>query len=121
MIASRATLRSISLPRQASRATRPVIRSMATTGGDQKLDKSTPEQSWKKLLSAQEFHILREKGTEPAGSGQYNKFYEEGTYVCAGCKTPLYESDTKFNSGCGWPAYYDNLPVGGWGDCGWRR
>lgn len=77
---------------------------------DQKLDKSTSKDTWKSLLSAQEYHILREKGTEPPGSGQYNKFYESGIYKCAGCGTPLYKSETKFNSGCGWPAYYDNIP-----------
>eukprot|EP00775_Hariotina_reticulata_P003322 gene3322-3599_t len=74
------------------------------------LNKSTSPDVWKKVLSAQEFHILREKGTEPPGSGKYNKFYEQGVYKCAGCGTPLYKSETKFNSGCGWPAYYDNIP-----------
>lgn len=56
-----------------------------------------------------EYAVLREQGTEPAGTGEYDKFYEEGTYVCGGCGTPLYESTAKFNSGCGWPAFYDNL------------
>ena len=54
-----------------------------------------------------QFRILRQKGTEPAGSGQYDKFYEEGVYACAGCGTPLYKSATKFKSGCGWPAFFD--------------
>lgn len=44
------------------------------------------------------------------GTGQYNHFYEEGVYTCAGCNTPLYKSTTKFNSGCGWPAFYEGLP-----------
>lgn len=54
-----------------------------------------------------QFRILREKGTEPAGTGKYNKHDEEGVYTCAGCDTPLYKSTTKFNSGCGWPAFFD--------------
>ncbi len=53
-----------------------------------------------------QYYILRQKGTEPAGTGKYNKFYEDGEYVCAGCGTKLYESETKFDSGmwvcCGW-------------------
>lgn len=44
------------------------------------------------------------------GTGEYDKFYEEGIYSCAGCGTPLYRSTTKFNSGCGWPAFYEGLP-----------
>lgn len=44
------------------------------------------------------------------GTGQYDKFFEEGVYKCAGCGTPLYRSTTKFNSGCGWPAFYEGLP-----------
>ncbi|CAI0448713.1 unnamed protein product [Linum tenue] len=44
------------------------------------------------------------------GTGQYDKFSEEGVYSCAGCETPLYKSTTKFNSGCGWPAFYEGLP-----------
>ncbi|WIA11786.1 hypothetical protein OEZ85_011879 [Tetradesmus obliquus] len=85
------------------------FRSLQTTEG-QKLDKSTDSETWRKLLNANEYHILREKGTEPPGSGKYNKFYEEGVYKCAGCGQPLYKSETKFNSGCGWPAFYDEIP-----------
>ena len=44
------------------------------------------------------------------GTGEYDKFFEEGVYNCAGCGTPLYKSTTKFNSGCGWPAFYEGLP-----------
>jgi peptide-methionine (R)-S-oxide reductase len=44
------------------------------------------------------------------GTGEYDKFFDEGVYQCAGCGTPLYRSTTKFNSGCGWPAFYDGLP-----------
>ena len=72
------------------------------------LDKSNEE--WKKLLTAQEYAILREKDTERAGVGEYTKFHQEGTFVCRACKTPLYESDHKFDSSCGWPAFWGNLP-----------
>lgn len=54
-----------------------------------------------------QFRILRQKGTEAAGTGKYDKHYEEGVYTCAGCGTPLYKSTTKFKSGCGWPAFFD--------------
>ncbi|KAG2447623.1 hypothetical protein HYH02_007541 [Chlamydomonas schloesseri] len=74
------------------------------------LGKDTPESSWKQILSAEEYRVLREKGTERAGTGVYNKHFEDGVYRCAGCGTPLYTSETKFNSGCGWPAFYDEIP-----------
>ncbi|KAM4063040.1 selR domain-containing protein [Hirsutella rhossiliensis] len=58
-----------------------------------------------------QFRILREKGTEPPGSGKFDKHYpEEGVYTCAGCHTPLYKASHKFKSGCGWPAYFDSIP-----------
>ncbi|KAK7412619.1 hypothetical protein VNO78_04124 [Psophocarpus tetragonolobus] len=68
------------------------------------------EDEWKVILSPEQFRILRQKGTELKGTGEYNKFYEEGIYNCAGCGTPLYKSTTKFDSGCGWPAFYEGFP-----------
>ncbi|XP_071726249.1 peptide methionine sulfoxide reductase B5-like [Rutidosis leptorrhynchoides] len=68
------------------------------------------EDEWRAVLSPEQFRILRQKGTEYPGTGKYDKFYEEGVYTCAGCDTPLYKSTTKFNSGCGWPAFYEGLP-----------
>ncbi|KAL4210518.1 Mss4-like protein [Rhizopus microsporus] len=59
---------------------------------------------WRAILTPEQFRVLRQKGTEPPGTGKYNKFYEKGVYHCAGCDAPLYVSDTKFDSGCGWPA-----------------
>lgn len=76
----------------------------------QQLDKNTPDSVWREVLSPEEYSILRGKGTERPGTGKYNKFYEEGTYVCAGCGAALYTSKTKFDSGCGWPAFYDEIP-----------
>lgn len=76
-------------------------------------DKNTPESEWKNRLTAQEYHVLRQKGTEAPGTGEYNNFKapaEGGTFVCRACNAPLYDSSTKFNSGCGWPAFYDELP-----------
>lgn len=61
--------------------------------------------------SFMQFRILREKGTEPAGTGKYEHFKGQGIYNCAGCGTPLYKSTTKFDSGCGWPAFFDGEPV----------
>ncbi|PIN07982.1 putative pilin-like transcription factor [Handroanthus impetiginosus] len=68
------------------------------------------EEEWRAILTPEQFHILREKGTEPKGTGHYEKFYEEGIYNCAGCGTPLYKSTAKFDSGCGWPAFFEGLP-----------
>jgi len=67
------------------------------------------ENEWKTILSPEQFRILRKKGTEPAGTGEYDKHSAAGTYSCAGCGTPLYRSATKFNSGCGWPAFFDAI------------
>lgn len=60
---------------------------------------------------AEQFRILREKGTEPPGSGKFDKHQpSEGVYTCAGCNAPLYKATHKFKSGCGWPAYFDSIP-----------
>lgn len=68
------------------------------------------DKEWQEKLSPKEYHILREKGTERPFTGEYDKFYEEGIYKCAGCETELFVSDTKYDSGCGWPAFYESLP-----------
>ncbi|KAJ3343989.1 Peptide methionine sulfoxide reductase B5 [Kappamyces sp. JEL0680] len=71
---------------------------------------SKSEDEWRAVLNKEQFRILRQKGTEMPGTGEYNKHYEQGVYNCAGCGTPLYKSTTKFNSGCGWPAFFDAIP-----------
>ncbi|MGB1801198.1 MAG: peptide-methionine (R)-S-oxide reductase MsrB [Gammaproteobacteria bacterium] len=68
------------------------------------LDKSDKE--WRKLISTQEFHILFEEGTEPAGSSPLNHVKEKGTFICAACYLPLFESETKYESGTGWPSFF---------------
>lgn len=61
--------------------------------------------------STEQFRILREKGTEAPNTGEYDKHYpKEGIYTCAACDAPLYKATHKFNSGCGWPAYFDSVP-----------
>lgn len=70
--------------------------------------KKTPEQ-WKEELTAEEFRVLREKGTERAFTGKYWDNKKKGTYTCAGCQLPLFDSDTKFKSGTGWPSFYEPI------------
>jgi peptide-methionine (R)-S-oxide reductase len=65
------------------------------------------EEEWKKILPADVYHIARQKGTERPWSSKYESFNEIGTYYCAACGNPLFKSDTKFESGCGWPSFYE--------------
>jgi len=68
-----------------------------------KIEKS--EEEWKKELSPEEYRILREKGTERAFTGKYNLHFEGGMYKCKACGNELFRSDSKFESGCGWPSF----------------
>ena len=72
-----------------------------------KVEKTDKE--WQACLTPQEYQILREKGTEMAFTGKYYKHKEEGTYTCAGCDNELFSSETKYDSGSGWPAFFDAL------------
>lgn len=65
------------------------------------------KEEWKELLTDQQYAIARENGTERAFSGKYDRHYEDGIYKCIGCGTPLFSSRTKFNSGTGWPSFYE--------------
>jgi peptide-methionine (R)-S-oxide reductase len=64
------------------------------------------EEEWKKELTPEQYHILREKGTERAFTGEYAHTKTPGTYKCAACGQELFESDTKYDSGSGWPSFY---------------
>lgn len=66
---------------------------------------SKTEAEWKAQLSDMEFYVLREAGTERAFSSDLNENYEDGTYICAACDTPLFKSEHKFDSGTGWPSF----------------
>ena len=70
------------------------------------------DDEWKKQLSAMQYYVLRQSGTERAFTGPFLDQDEAGTYACAGCGTPLFTSDTKFHSGCGWPSFFDDLRDG---------
>lgn len=64
------------------------------------------EEQWRQELTPEQYHVLRQKGTERAFTGEYDHTFKPGMYRCAGCGQELFESDAKFDSGCGWPAFY---------------
>ena len=72
-----------------------------------KVEKSEAE--WRAQLTPEQFHILREEGTERAGTGEYAENHDEGTYYCRACHLKLFSSKTKFESGTGWPSFYEPI------------
>ena len=76
----------------------------------EKINKTEAE--WKKILTPQQYKVLREKGTEIPFTGKYVKTNDKGVYVCAACGNKLFKSDTKFDAGCGWPSFYDVIKQG---------
>lgn len=73
------------------------------------MSKKYVEKDWKKVLTAEQYRILRKKGTEPPFTGKYLENKEDGTYVCAACGNPLFSSKTKFDSGSGWPSFWEAI------------
>lgn len=67
------------------------------------------DQFWKEKLTSEEYHIIREKGTERAFTGKYWNHKEKGVYHCKACQKPLFSSATKFSSGTGWPSFFESL------------
>jgi peptide-methionine (R)-S-oxide reductase len=63
------------------------------------------EEQWRQELTPEQYHVLRQKGTERAFTGEYDHSFDPGVYRCAGCGQELFESDAKYDSGCGWPAF----------------
>ena len=70
------------------------------------------EEEWKKFLTLEQYKVLREKGTEPAFTGKLLENKQKGKYVCGGCGNELFSSETKYDSGSGWPSFYDILGKG---------
>jgi peptide-methionine (R)-S-oxide reductase len=68
------------------------------------------DKEWQSELTPEQYSVLREKATEAPYSGEYEYNFDAGTYVCAACKTPLFDSGTKFDAHCGWPSFYDAKP-----------
>nr|WP_244645060.1 peptide-methionine (R)-S-oxide reductase MsrB [Salinarimonas ramus] len=67
------------------------------------------EAEWRERLTPEQFHVLRKEGTERAGTSPLDKQYGEGTYHCAGCDLPLFTADMKFDSGTGWPSFFQTI------------
>jgi len=68
------------------------------------------ESEWRALLTKAQYNVMRNEGTERAGSSPLDKNYAEGTYLCRGCELPIYSSKAKFDSGTGWPSFWKSLP-----------
>ncbi|MBD2446208.1 peptide-methionine (R)-S-oxide reductase MsrB [Nostoc sp. FACHB-152] len=81
-------------------------RSRIVASSNTEFEITKSEEEWRKTLTPEQFHVLRKHGTERAFTSPLDKQYTQGTYVCAGCELPLFTSDTKFNSGTGWPSFF---------------
>lgn len=77
-----------------------------TTSKNESFEITKTDAEWREALTPEQFHVLRKHGTERAGTSPLDKNYETGTYDCAACGLPLFTSETKFDSGTGWPSFY---------------
>ena len=76
----------------------------------QEFEITRTEAEWRAMLTDAQYRVMREDGTERAGSSPLDKNYADGTYFCRGCDLALYPSDTKYDSGTGWPSFWESLP-----------
>lgn len=83
---------------------------LATRGHAQGFEVTRTEAEWRAMLNDMEYRVMRREGTEPAGSSPLDKNWAEGTYHCKGCDLALYPSETKYDSGTGWPSFWRPLP-----------
>jgi len=81
----------------------------AESAAAKKFEVTRTDEEWKKILTPEQYYVLRKHGTERAFTSPLDKLYEPGTYHCAGCDLPLFSSTTKYNSGTGWPSFYAPL------------
>ncbi len=82
----------------------------SNSNNNQTMEKITLSNAeWKQKLTPEQYNILREEGTERAFTSPLNDEKREGTFVCAGCEFPLFKSETKYDSGTGWPSFYDSI------------
>ncbi|MBH8554169.1 peptide-methionine (R)-S-oxide reductase MsrB [Nostocaceae cyanobacterium CENA357] len=86
-------------------------RSKIMAASNTEFEVTKPEEEWRTILTPEQFKVLRKHGTERAFTSPLDKEYTNGTYVCAACELPLFTSDTKFNSGTGWPSFFQ--PIAG--------
>jgi len=76
----------------------------------QEFEITRSDEEWRAMLTRLEYNVMREEGTERAGSSPLDKIYEPGIYNCRGCDLPLYSSEAKYDSGTGWPSFWESLP-----------
>jgi peptide-methionine (R)-S-oxide reductase len=88
------------------------LRVSPAQAADEKFPVTKTDAEWRKQLTPQQYEILRQEGTERPNSSPLNKEHRKGTFACAGCDNPLFASETKFESGTGWPSFWKPLPNG---------
>lgn len=69
------------------------------------------EREWKEILSPVEYYVMKKRGTKPPFTGKYYKHFEKGIYVCAACENPLFTSEAKYDSGSGWPSFFEPIDI----------